>query len=153
MVVFGVKLQEVTTVIDDVFHSKIDSMDLDKDIKEFAKTITLKDLISCRIPLNNLEGPDSDVVAYDMLMRLYDMHNQYTALAGPVSVVCQHSNFSELPISKKSKRILMGYKRVELIDLWTVALHERLYDVTEVLRNIENYTTVRYVKRGENLCR
>lgn len=139
-------------MINDVFYSKIDSMNLDKDIKEFAKTITLKDLISCRIPLNNLEGSDSDVVAYDMLMRLYDMRNQYTTLAGSVSVVCQHSNFSELPISKKSKRILMGYKRVELIDLWAVAMHERLYDVIEVLMNIENYSTVKYVKRGENLC-
>lgn len=139
-------------VIDKVFHEKIKTMNLDKEVKEFANTVTLKDLIACRIPLNKLEENDADIAAYDMLMRLYDMSKQYTALAGPVSVVCQHSNFSELPISKKSKRVLMGYKRVELIDLWAVALYEKLYDVIEVLRNIERYTTVRYVKRGENLC-
>lgn len=138
---------------DERFTSLVSMLKLTDDERRFADSITVQSMLSTGIDLRDLHGDDEEsakLTCFKVVARLYDMHMGYTLCAGPVVVVCQHSCYTELPISKSSKIALMKYGRLELRDLWTTAIDMGLYDVMDVLNHMSIFTTIRYRYKMED---
>jgi hypothetical protein len=131
----------------ELFSSIAETLPLDAETLAFAKGVTDKDLADSRVDISGLESEDKDVAkltCLTALARLFDMSKNYVVFAGDGVILCQHSCYTELPISTKSKIKLMKYGRLELKNLWAIAYENNLYDVTELIRRVRELPTIKF---------
>lgn len=126
------------------FLDFVRTLNITNELKDFAETLIDKDLLGSGINTDELFGPDGRLAAAKMLYRLYDISKGYTIRDGNVNIVCRHTNYLELPLTRSTKKVLLARGRVELGDLYEIAMHEKLYDAVELINRLDLVSTIRY---------
>ena len=126
------------------FLDFVHTLNITDELKDFAEMLTDKDLLGSGINTDELFGPDGRLAAAKMLYRLYDISKGYTIRDGNVNIVCRHTNYLELPLTRSTKKVLLARGRVELGDLYEIAMHEKLYDAVELINRLDLVSTIRY---------
>lgn len=126
------------------FLDFVHTLNITNELKDFAETLIDKDLLGSGINTDELFGPDGRLAAAKMLYRLYDISKGYTIRDGNVNIVCRHTNYLELPLTRSTKKVLLARGRVELGDLYEIAMHEKLYDAVELINRLDLVSTIRY---------
>ena len=126
------------------FLDFVHTLNITNELKDFAETLTDKDLLGSGINTDELFGPDGRLAAANLLYRLYDISKGYTIRDGNVNIVCRHTNYLELPLTRSTKKALLARGRIELRDLYEIAMHEKLYDAVELINRLDLVSTIRY---------
>ena len=132
------------SMLKEKFLDFVHTLNITDELKDFAETLTDKDLLGSGINIDELLEPDGRLAAAKMLYRLYDVSKGYTVRDGNVNIVCRHTNFLELPLTRSTKKTLLARGRIELGDLYEIALHEKLYDAVELINRLDLVSTIRY---------
>lgn len=132
------------SMLKEKFLDFVHTLNITDELKDFAEMLTDKDLLGSGINTDELFGPDGRLAAAKMLYRLYDISKGYTLRDGNVNIVCRHTNYLELPLTRSTKKVLLARGRVELGDLYEIAMHEKLYDAVELINRLDLVSTIRY---------
>ena len=132
------------SMLKEKFLDFVHTLNITNELKDFAETLIDKDLLGSGINTDELFGPDGRLAAAKMLYRLYDISKGYTIRDGNVNIVCRHTNYLELPLTRSTKKVLLARGRVELGDLYEIAMHEKLYDAVELINRLDLVSTIRY---------
>lgn len=128
------------------------TLNIDDEMLAFASKVTDSDMLESGVNPDELMDGNEDtarLACAKMLFRLWDMSKGYTERSGYIYVICDRTNCFELPLTRSTKLSLLKRGRVELKDLYTVAMHDKLYDAIELLNHMELISSVRFRKVGE----
>ena len=126
------------------FLDFVHTLNVTDEVRDFAETVTEDDILMSGINVDGLRGPDGRLTAAKILYRLYDISKGYTLRDGTVNIVCKHTNYLELPLTRSTKMFLLQRGRIELKDLYEIALRENLYDAVELINRLDLVSTIRY---------
>ena len=128
------------------------TLNIDDEMLAFSSKVTDVDMLESGVNPDELLDSCEDTARLScakMLFRLWDMSKGYTERSGYIYVICNKTNCFELPLTRSTKLALLKRGRVELKDLYNVAMHEKLYDAVELLNHMELISSVRFRKVGE----
>lgn len=129
-------------------------LNLTKDQRSILDGLQESDLLKCGVTTDDLLSDDENVVkccAMKIIQRLYDLSKGYTQRVGIGVVVSQHSSYTELPMSKATRTAMLKFGRVELQDLWKLALHYDFYDATDAILHIKELGVIKYQPRKDSV--
>ena len=126
------------------FLDFVQTLNIDDELEKFVETVTDEDILKSGVNPDELFEADGRLATAKILYRLYDISKGYTIRDGNVSIVCKHTNYLELPLTRSTKKALLSRGRIELRDLYKIALHERLYDAVELINRLDLVSTIRY---------
>ena len=138
-------------MLEEKFQYLVTTLNISDELIEFSKGVTVQDMVMSGVNPDDIESSNEDIARLacaKMLFRLYDMSKGYTVQEGNVYSVCKYSNCLELPITKASKLELLKQGRIELKDLYGIAMNKKLYDATELLIRLDMVSSIRYRKVG-----
>lgn len=115
---------------------------------------TEEQVLTCGKPVDDLLSVnpfDRRLCAMAVAQRLYDISKGYTFPMQVGTVVCQHSSYTELPLSRNTRIKMLKFGRVELKDVWKIALHNNFYDATDAILHIKELGVIKYQPRKDSV--
>lgn len=131
-----------------------ENLNLSAEERDMLETATEEQVLTCGKPVDDmLSGNpfDRKLCAMAIIQRLYDISKGYTSPMQVGTVVCQHSSYTELPLSRNTRIKMLKFGRVELKDVWKLALHNNFYDATDAILHIKELGVIKFQPRKDSV--